>query len=51
MAKHQTMVSESYRPFIRPGKGEVVSILETLVRNLLNRERKRKCMKMWGPAM
>ena len=50
VARHQTMISESYRPLIRAGKQDVARILETLVRNLLNREWERNCMKIWGPA-
>lgn len=38
MAWPSIMISESYRLLIRPGKQEVASILETLVRSLLNRE-------------
>lgn len=50
VAKHPTVISESYRPLVRPGKQDVAGILETLVRNLLNREWERNCMKIWGPA-
>ena len=46
VAKHQTMISESYRPLIRAGKQDVARILETLVRNLFNREWERNCIKM-----
>lgn len=38
MAWPSIMISESYQLLIRPGKQEVASILETLVRSLLNRE-------------